>query len=98
MSSSLSNNNSLSKTNTCDKNKPMCCHFGEDRIATWTIHFLCHPYAMHENERRIGSVRAKRKYKKYQCTAGHENFDYPTTKRKKWSQDAIKMMSNVRII
>ena len=68
----------------------MCCHFGEDRIATWPSYLFCHPCAMCENERRTENVISNRKHKKYQCTVGHHNFEQLTTKRKKWIRDTIK--------
>ena len=39
---------------------------------------------------RLGNDRCKRTQKKHVCAVGHENFDHPTTKRKKWSRDIIK--------
>ena len=49
---------------------------------------------IYENKKRIESHKAITTIKRYKCTAGHDNYNYPTTKIKTWSPDIITKANN----
>ena len=73
-----------------DNRAPTCSDFGENRIGIWPGFFFCHPCEMYDDAIRLGNKRCKRSQKKYRCTAGHDNFDSPSTKINKWCRDVIE--------